>query len=154
MQSRRIPQFRLFLRMVGLTLLWCVAVGVANHAAEGHWPTVEHAFSFLVTCTKAGAVLGVIALVVALAFGRVRNPRRFKLAMALCICALPACATTFILIIIWAFSSELSIAGYIHLLLICSNLPFALWFSQIAARKYLRDISSEKRKGRPAPGRA
>ena len=154
MQSRRIPQFRLFLRMMGLTLLWCVAVGVANHAAEGHWPTIGNAVAFIVECAKAGAILGLIAVVVALLFGRVHNPRRFKLAMALCISALPVGFTIFSLMMIWMVSGELSFTDVIRLLPILSNLPFAYWFSQIVARKYLRDISPETRKGKPAPGSA
>ena len=149
MKSRMIPQLRMFLRMTALTLLWCMAVGVANLAAEGHWPTSEHTFAFLVDCAKAGAVLGLIAVAVALLFGGVHNPGRFKLAMALCISALPACLTIFILIMISMFSVKLSFTDVIQLLPLLSNLPFAYWFSQIVARKYLGEISPGKRKQRP-----
>ena len=150
MNLRMTPQLRLFLRMTGLTLLWCAAVGVANHAAVGRWPTVELAVAFLVKCAKAGAVLGLIAVVVALLFGQVQNPRRFKFAMALCISALPACLTIFSLIMIWIYSVELSFTDVINVLPLLSNLPFAYWFSQIVAGKYLREISPRKRKQKPA----
>ena len=148
--SRTTPQLRLFLRMTGLTLLWCVAVGFANHAPEGHWPPFEQAVEFLVGCAKASAVSGLIAVVVALLFGRVDNPRRFKLAMALCISAFPAGVTVLSLFMFWIYSVELSFTDVIQLLPLLSILPFAYWFSQIVARKYLRDISPEKRKGQPA----
>lgn len=152
MNLRMTAQLRLFLRMTGLTVLWCAAVGLANHAAEGSWPTIAQTVAFLVNCAKAGAVLGLIAVAVALLFGRVNNVRRFKLAMALCISALPACFTFIILIMLWMYSVELSFTDVIQLLPLLSNLPFAYWFSQIVARKYLREISSEKRKAKPTPG--
>ena len=103
---------------------------------------------------KAGAVLGSIAVAIAFLFGGVQDPSRFKLAMALCICAFPACLTLLLLILILTFSSDMSLADAIRVLPLMSNLPFAYWFSQIVARKYLREVSPEKRKGKPAPSSA
>ena len=154
MRSRLIAQLRMFLRMTGLTLLWCVAVGVVNLAAIRQWPTIESAVSFLVDCTKAGAVLGLITVTVAVLFGRVRNPLEFKAALAVCICALPALLTFMLLILFLPFAADMSLDGSIIVLALLSNLPFAYWLSQIVARKYLREISPEKPKGRPTAGGA
>ena len=150
MKSRMVPQLRMFLRMAGLTLLWCVAVGAANHAAAGDWLTFEHTVANLLDCAKVGALLGVIAVAVALLFGCLHNPGRFKLVMALGICALPACMTIFALCLISIFSVEWSFTSVFQSLTLLSNLPFAYWFSQIVARKYLREISPRKRKVKSA----
>ncbi len=149
MRSRLIPQVRLFLRMTALTLLWCVAAGVANLVTNRHWPTIEGTVSFLGECSKAGAVLGLIAVAVALLFGRVRDPLGFKSALAVCVSALPACLTLVLLFLILAYSSDMSLDDAIWAMVMLSNLPFACWFSQIVARKYLREISPEKRKAKP-----
>ena len=139
---------------MGLTLLWSVTFGIVNNAPLGYWPTLEDIVAFVLLSAKAGSVLGLIAVTIALLFGRVQDPSRFKLAMALCICAFPACFTLILLILTLTFSSDMSLSDAIRLLPLFSNLPFAYCFSQIVARKYLSDISPDKRKAKPAPGGA
>ena len=150
MKSRVLPQFRMFLRLTGLFLAWCLAVGGFNHAATGDWPTINHILDFTISCAQLGALLGAIAVAVAILFGEVRNPQRFKLALAICVSVLPASATVFMLFLIMAFMPDLALAEAVLLLPTLSSVPLVVWFSQIVARHYLREISPRKRKQKPA----
>lgn len=136
---------RLFLRMTGMIMAWSIVAGLIIGADIGLF-YVAH---FTKVCTPFGALLALIAVVVALAFGEVRNHRRFKLTIAVCTSALPACVT---LIMVWlalAFH-PIGVDDVVMLLAVVSLFPCVIFFSQLAARHYLREISPRKRKQKPA----
>ena len=148
MKFRALPQLRMFLLFTGLFLAWSIVVGHINYSGR-----LYLVVNFVKICTLFGAFLGLKAVVVALLFGEVRNPRRFKLTVAVCTSALPAFITAFLM--------ELAITGLpiefggrasidIQALALMSVFPCVIWFSQIVARKYLREISPRKRKVKPA----
>ena len=152
MKSRALPQLRMFLRFTGLFLAWSIAVGAIIYSAR-----FSLVLNFAKICTPFGALLGLIAIVVALLFGEVRNPRGFKLAVAFCTSILPACLTALMIRLVFMslpLEFAISASDAIWALAPMSIFPCVIWFSQIAARKYLRDISLEKRKRKTAPGSA
>ena len=154
MKSRALPQLRLLLRFTGLFLAWSIIVGLIHYSGRVY--LVVH---FAKICTLFGAFLGLIAVVVALLFGEVRNPRAFKLTLALCTSAMPACLTVLMMSLammmsfaIMSLPPELgiSVSDAIRGLALMSISPCVIWFSQIVARYYLREISPRKRKQKPA----
>ena len=148
MKSRALPQLRMFLRFACLFLAWSIIVGLINYS--GRFYLVAH---FAKICTLFGAFLGSIALVVALLFGEVRNTRRFKLTVALCTSAWPACLTALMMSLAFMslpMESGVSASEGFRALALMSVFPCAIWFSQVVARQYLREISPRKRKRKPA----
>ena len=148
MKSRALPQLRMFLRFIGLILAWSIVVGIINYSARFY--LVAH---FAKICTLFGAFLGLIVVVVALLFGEVRNPQGFKLTAAVCTSALPACLTALMMSVAFiGLPTEfgVSVSEGIRALALMSIFPCVIWFSQIVARQYLREISARKRKQKPA----
>ena len=143
MKSRALPQIRMFLRFTGLFLVWSIVVGVIIHSAGFHL-----VLNFAKIGALFGAFLGLIAVVVALLYGDVRNHKGFKQTIVVCTSALPACLVAFLLHILSAV--EVNASGAIYSLAILSVLPCVVWISRIVARKYLREISPRKRKQKPA----
>lgn len=133
----------MFLRFTGLFLAWSIVVGAIIYSAR-----FNLVLDFAKICTPFGALLGLIAVVVALLYGEDCNPKGFKQTLAVCTSALPACLVVYFLPIVSLFWVNTS--GVIYLLALLSIFPCVIWISQIVAGKYLREISPRKRKQKPA----
>ena len=143
MKSRALPQFRMLLRFTGLVLAWSILVSLVIGTDTGY----NHVVNFARIGALFGAFLGLIAVVVALIIGEVRDHGQFKLTLALFTSLLPGFLVIFLLHLASAFG--ISASEFIYLLVILSILPCVIWFSQIVARQYLREISPRKRKQKP-----
>ena len=130
----------MFLRFTGLFLAWSIVVGLVIYAAR-----FNVMLSFAIVSTWFGALLGLIAVAVALLYGDVHNHREFKKTLAVCTSALPAYLVAFFLHIASLFGISSS-ADVIFSLSIVSVFPITILFSQIVARHYLREISPRKQK--------
>ena len=149
MKSRALPQFRMFLRFSGLFLLWSIVVGPVLGTRGGF----AYASKFATIGALFGLLLATIAVVVALLYGEVRDRGRFKLAVGISTSALPACLTAAVISLTkmsLPIEFEVSVSESIRALALMSMLPCVIWFSQIAARRYLREISPRKRKQKSA----
>ena len=137
----------MILRMTGLCLIWYIIAFSLFDVFEGEPPQLDLILESAMPYIQIGALLGLIAAAVGILFGEVRNPLRFKLAVAIFTSVLPASFT--IVALLYMLASELSSAEVLFLLIFMSNIPCVLWFSQIVARIYLREISPRKRKVNP-----
>lgn len=139
MRLPRSPKFRLFVRLVTYIALKSFALGFAESllAQRDLDLSLHLAQAFTVAGTLFfGIGFGVVGVLIAVIFGYEPNARRFKLAMALAIVALPA------LLIIATVSEILRNSyGYSleYLVLQMAHAAVAVWISQIAARKYLAE---------------
>ena len=137
MKSRAIPQLRLFLRFTGLFLVWSIVVGIITNSARFYL-----VLNFAKIGALFGAFLGLIAVVVALLYGEVRNHKGFKQTLVVCTSALPACLVAFLLHIL--SSVEVNTSGSIYSLAILSVFPCVVWISRIVARQVsARDFTEE-----------
>ena len=133
----------MFLRITGLMVAWsAVLCLLINHGAN-----LQYLLNFATIGALFGALLGLIAVVVALLFGEVRDHGQFKLTLAVCTSVLPAGLAAFVLHLASAFG--VSVKEFIYVLAIVSILPCVIWFSQLVARQYLREIAPRKRKQKP-----
>ncbi len=144
MKSRASAQLRMFLRMTGMILAWSVVLSLLT----GHGAGFYHVLNFATIGAFFGALLGLIAVVVALLFGEVYDHGQFKLTLAIFTSLLPAFLVLLFLGIASAY--RVSASEFIFVLAIVSILPCVIWFSQIVARQYLQEIAPRKRKEKPS----
>lgn len=148
MSLPRNPKFRLFMRLVTYIALKSFALGIADSLLMQR--SLDYSLHMAQVYTVVGTLFfgiafGVVGVVIAAVFGYEPDPRRFKLAMALAVVALPA------LLIIATVNALLRNAyGYSlsYLIVQIAHAAVAVWISQIAARKYLAEQYASLQRGK------
>ncbi len=139
MKLPRNPKFRLFVRLITYIALKSFALGILDSLFWGR--SLDHSLYVaqgltLLGMLTFGIAMGVVGVVIAAVFGYEPDPRRFKLAMALAVVALPALV---IMIFVHDWLRYPNRYDISFLLLPLAHAVISLWISQIAARKYLEE---------------
>ena len=148
MSLPRNPRFRLFVRLVTYIALKGFGFGIAESLVmkRSFWHSLDVAQAYaLGGMLFFGIAMGVTGVVIALIFGYEPNARRFKLAIAFAVVALPA-------LIILASVNEMMSYAYkrdlAYLLLLIAHAAVSVWISQLAARKYLVEQYASLQQGK------
>ncbi len=149
MSLPRNPKFRLVLRLITYIALKSFALGIVDslfwQRSLDHTLYVAQALTFGGMLTF-GIAMAVVGVVIATVFGHEPDPRRFKLAMALALVALPA----FVIITFvqdgLRYPNRYDIS---FLFLLLAHAVISVWISQIAARKYLAEQYARLRRENP-----
>ena len=147
MNLPRNPRFRFFVRLVTYIALKSFALGIAESLLEQR--SIAQSLHAAETYTLLGTIffgiaMGVIGVVIALVFGYEPNARRFKLAMAIAVAAIPA--LTAIGSVNGALISQRY--GISEFLLLVAHAAVSVWISQIAAGKYLAEQHASLQQGK------
>lgn len=147
MKLPRNPKFRLFVRLITYIALKSFALGVVDSLFWGR--SLDHGLYVAQALTLGGMLtfgiaMGVVGVVIAAAFGYKPDPRRFKLAMALAVVALPALV---IMIFVHDWLRYPNRYDLSLLLLFSAHAAISVWISQIAARKYLSEQYASLQRG-------
>lgn len=138
MKLPRNPKFRLFIRLITYIALKSFALGLVFSPMQD-W-SLDHSLDIAQATALAGMLtfgiaVGVVGVVIAAVFGREPDPRRFKLAMALAVVALPA-FVFFTFVQQWLRYPNSYVSSIV---LSLAHATVSVWISQIAARKYLAE---------------
>lgn len=148
MKLPRNPKFRLFVRLIAYIALKSFALGIVDSILWRR--SLEHSLDVAQALTLMGMLtfgiaIAVVGVVIAAVFGYEPDPRRFKLAMALAVVALPALAIV-VLVQDWLrYPNRFDIS---LLLLFLAHAAISLLISQIAARKYLAEQQASLHRGK------
>ena len=139
MKLPRNPKFRLFVRLIAYIALKSFSLGIVDsilwRRSLDHSLDVAQAITLMGMLTF-GIAIAVVGVFIAAVFGHRPDPRRFRLAMALALVALPALVIAIIVQDWLRYPNRFNIS---FLLLLFAHAAISLWISQIAARKYLAE---------------
>ena len=148
MNLPRNPRFRLFVRLFTYVALKSFGLGIAESLMEkrSFWHSLDVAQAYaLGGMLFFGIAMGVTGVVIALIFGYEPNARRFKLAIAFAVVALPALNLIASVneMMTYAYRRDLA-----YLVLLVAHAAVSVWISQIAARKYLTEQFASLQQGK------